>query len=677
MSVIKEYFGKEGRAVDLMDSFEFRPQQIDMGEAVERAFNDGSHLMVEAGTGTGKSLAYLVPAAIWAAKYNKKVVISTYTKTLQQQILNKDIPFMREALGIPFRYALCVGYGNYLSLRRMGRAAQTEMFKESKESRQRQEIFDWSETTRTGDRMELPFEVMANVWEDMGRQKELCMGKKCPTYRDCFYFKARKKWFGSHLLIVNHHLFFANIASGGGVLPQYDAVIFDEAQNIEEAASQFLGMDLSNSGIGFFLDRLYNPRTQKGILTRLESGSSGDTLPRRVVRVQEAAHTFFSEIFETYGFRNRSIRFYEPPPIENHLFIPLKELEDSLKSYGETLQSEEDRLEISSAATRCSEFSQALQFFLHQSLEEFVYWLEISQMRRGSKAVLRGVPIDISAELKRQVFNKTDTVIMTSATLSANGKFDYSKSRLGCDPQEELILDSPFDYPNQSLLYIPKDLPEPSEETEKYIPAISRRIWDLIFASGGRTFVLFTSYDALNRVYKEIEEISAKFPLIKQGEMPAAKMIEEFKKKPSVILATNSFWQGVDVPGEALQSVIITKLPFDVPTDPITEARMESFRKQNKNPFKHYQLPRAIIQLKQGFGRLIRKQTDIGVASILDARLVNRSYGKQFIESLPDSKRTNDLESVKEFFRNNGSTQEEFPPSLGSKAQIVDLDSRR
>jgi ATP-dependent DNA helicase DinG len=220
-------------------------------------------------------------------------------------------------------------------------------------------------------------------------------------------------------------------------------------------------------------------------------------------------------------------------------------------------------------------------------------------------------------------------------------------------------------------------LPEPSEETEKYIPAISRRIWDLIFASGGRTFVLFTSYDSLNRVYKEIEEISSKFPLIKQGEMPAAKMIEEFKKKPSVILATNSFWQGVDIPGEALQSVIITKLPFDVPTDPITEARMESFRKQNKNPFRYYQLPRAIIQLKQGFGRLIRKQTDIGVASILDTRLINRSYGKQFVESLPDSKRTDDLETVKNFFQKNNLEVKKALPSPGLKAQIVDLDSRR
>ena len=258
MSFIKEIFGESGRAADLMDSFEYRPQQIYMGEAVERAFTNGNHLMVEAGTGTGKSLAYLIPAAIWAAKNDKKVIISTYTKTLQQQILNKDIPFMRKALGLAFRYALCLGYGNYLSLRRMGRVAQTEMLNDLKEAWQRQEIFSWSETTQTGEKMELPFEIISKVWEDMGRQKELCLGKKCPTYRDCFYFAARKKWFGSHLLVVNHHLFFANIASGGGVLPQYDAVIFDEAQNLEEAATQFLGLELSNFGIAFFLDRLYN-----------------------------------------------------------------------------------------------------------------------------------------------------------------------------------------------------------------------------------------------------------------------------------------------------------------------------------------------------------------------------------------------------------------------------------
>ncbi|MFQ5673118.1 MAG: ATP-dependent DNA helicase [Nitrospinales bacterium] len=646
---INEYLGNQGRVARHMNAFEFRRQQVTMAEAVTRSLADGHHLMVEAGTGTGKSLAYLIPAVLWAVKNNRKIVVSTYSKALQQQILHTDIPFLRDKLGLSFRYSLCVGHGNYLSLRRLKRAHQTGLFTDSESSRQLQAVADWAGTTETGVRGELPFEVLPAVWEDVGRQKELCLGKRCETYNACFYFKERKKWFGSHLLVVNHHLFFANIASGGGVLPRYDAVIFDEAQNVEEVATHFLGLELSNTALIYFLDRLFNRRTQKGILSRLETDSPILPLQKKVLDARRAVDTFFDRIFEEYGRQARVLRFYKPPPIENAITGPLRVLQESLKTFEGQLPSEDDQLEVSAAAIRCAEFNNTLNALLNQKVDDYVYWLELGKGRRFLRAILRGVPIDVSGPLKEQVFDRTPRAVLTSATLTTDHSFDFVKKRIGCEPKEDLILDSPFDFRTQALLYIPADLPEPSEKTGRYIQALSQRIKDLVEAAKGRTFVLFTSYDTLNRVHEELGPLSHKYPFLKQGEISTGRMIEKFKQTPSVIFGTNSFWQGIDIPGEALTSVIITKLPFDVPNEPLTEARLEHLRAQSVNPFKHYQLPRAIIQLKQGFGRLIRKKTDTGIVSILDPRLTNRGYGRRFIASLPDCRVVKEIAEVRKF----------------------------
>lgn len=631
----------------MMPSYEFRQQQLAMSEAVANSLAEGYHLMVEAGTGTGKSLAYLIPAILWAIKNNKKVIVSTYTKTLQQQILDHDIPLLREKFGLAFRYAVCLGHENYLSLRRLKRASQTGMFINPEEDRQMRAIFDWAGETMTGLKSELPFETSA-VWEEVGRQKDLCMGKNCETHNSCFYFKERRKWFSAHLLIVNHHLFFANVASNGAVLPRYDAVIFDEAQNLEEVATSFLGLEISNTGLFYFLDRLYNNKTHKGLLTRIDY-SAPLHLHGLVNQVRLAVAGFFDQVFEAYGRKDQVIRFYKPAQLENIIYTPMQELFETLKSIEPRLQSEEDKLEVAAAATRCFDYNIALQTLLHQMKEGYVYWLEVTGKKRWTRAVLCGVPINVAEELDRQVFNKTERVALTSATLTTNRKFDFIKNRIGYKPKEEIILDSPFDFSEQVLLYLAGDLPEPSDKTERYIHAISDRAREIVLATGGRTFILFTSYDVMKRVYLELESLP--YSLLKQGDMPTNQMIERFKERPSVIFGTNSFWQGVDIPGEALTSVIITKLPFDVPNEPLTEARLEDLRKKSLNPFQHYQIPRAIIQLKQGFGRLIRKKTDTGIVAILDSRVVHRNYGKQFIKSLPPCRVTENMEEVKKFLK--------------------------
>lgn len=638
-----------GRLSQKLEGFEHRPQQIQMARAVEAAFNEAKHLIVEAGTGTGKSLAYLIPAILWATENNKKVVISTHTKTLQQQILNHDIPFLREKLGIPFRYALCMGNENYLSLRRLKRSSQAGLFNKAEEEGQWNGVFGWAAKTDTGYRNDLPFEVMPQVWEEVGRQKELCLGKNCETHSSCFYFKARKKWFGAHLLVVNHHLFFANVANSGAVLPSFDAVVFDEAQNLEEAATQFLGLEISNSSLYHFLDRLHNPRAKKGLLTRLDHALAPH-VRKLAMTVRKSAEAFFSHFLEEYGKENRVLRFYKPPLLDNKVYAPLESLREALKSLEAGLHSEEDRVDAAAVAEKCFEFNNTISAILNQNLSGYVYWIEIIGRKRFSRVVLRGVPIHVAEELQLQVFEKLDRIVMTSATLTTHKKFEFIKERLGYQPHEELQLDAPFDYPNQALLYVPRDLPEPGSETGPYVEELSKRCRELVFASGGNTFILFTSYSLLNQIYEKLDGGGLPFPLIRQGDLPASLMIERFKEKPSVIFGTSSFWQGVDIPGEALQSVIITKLPFDVPKEPLTEARIEELKRQQINPFSHYQIPRAIIQLNQGFGRLIRKRTDIGVVSLLDSRLSRRGYGKKFIASLPACPVVTEMSDVKKFF---------------------------
>jgi len=646
----EHYFGESGLLATTMDGFEHRPQQTHMGGLVEEALQGGGHLIVEAGTGTGKSLAYLIPAILWAVKNNKRVVISTYTKALQEQILHHDLPFLREHLPVAFRYAICMGHENYLSLRRLKRARQAGLFTDRLEEKQMEVIADWAGRTESGLKSDLPFEPLSAVWEDVGRQKDLCMGKACETHGSCFYFKERKRWFGAQLLIVNHHLFFANVASAGAVLPPFDAVVFDEAQNLEEAATSFLGLEVSNAGLYYFLDRLNHPRTKKGSLQRIAHSRRAEA-ETQVAVVRQRVDRFFEQVFEEFGRAPRSLRFHSRPLIDNTVYVPLKDLHDILKEVEATARSEEDRLEAQAAANRCFEFNNTLQAILNQNLPGYVYWLEVAERKRMLSAVFRGVPIHVADEMQEQVFGKIDRVVLTSATLTTHQGFKFIEERIGFQPTVEETLDSPFDFPSQALIYQPSDMADPASKIEVYTAALAERCRELIRASGGKTFILFTSYAVMHRVYEQLEFLEGEYRLLRQGDLSPREMIRRFKELPSVIFGTSSFWQGIDIPGDALRSVIITKLPFDVPSDPITEARLEHLRKQSIDPFSQYQIPRAIIQLKQGFGRLIRKRTDTGVVSILDSRMRTRGYGKHFLAALPPCAVTEDLSEVRDFFK--------------------------
>lgn len=622
-----------------------------MAGAIDGAISSSDHLIVEAGTGVGKSLAYLTPFIYWAVNEKKKVVISTYTKTLQQQLAGKDLPFLKKALDIDFRFALCLGGENYLCLRRATGASQYGLLNSRKEVREYEEIHSWQSRTETGLKQELSFEPSPEVWTRVCRIGDLCMGNRCPFRDDCYYNRARKLQNKSH--ICNHHLYFANLAAGGKALPAFDAVVFDEAHNIEDVATSYLGIEISNFKIKFLCDGLLNPRTDKGLLARLSKpmGKRRNLLENRVNEVRTAATNFFSNLAAVFGDKAITRRIRKPNFIYNSLKEPLSGLSSALKDLADEFEEDkEERIEVLAFASRSNEINRGLEAIIRQSLEEYVYWIEVVKKPRYSKYTLHAAPINVADELRSHVFDQIRPVILTSATLATNGSFDYIKGRLGLEDCRELLLSSPFKYQDNVILYTSYDLPDPSTELDKYESSLIKEIEKILSISRGGTFVLFTSFKMLNKAYEQLKgQLSER--LLKQGDMPRYKLIEEFKQNgSSILLGTNTFWQGIDVPGKSLQGVIITKLPFAVPNDPIHEARMELLQSQNIEPFTHYQVPQAIIMLKQGFGRLIRTKRDKGMIAILDPRVKTRFYGKWFLDSLPLCKQITALKEVREFF---------------------------
>jgi ATP-dependent DNA helicase DinG len=631
-------FGKSGLISQMMHAaYEHRPQQIAMAEAVEKALALKTHLIVEAGTGVGKSLAYLVPLINWAREENCRVVVATYTKALQQQLVGKDLPFLKNALG-DFRFALCVGGENYLCLRRFDHLRMGDLYEQS-EIDSLNRLFAWSTRTRTGLKSELDFEPSVGLWSKACRQADLCFAKDCGFYRDCCYQKARTYEQQAQILVANHHLFFADMATGGNVLPSYKAVIFDEAHQVEDVATDYLGMEVTNYSVRYLLDSLLSYRTRKGMLTRLTLQDSEVQHVRGMVDgLRIVVDNFFLNLHPLLH-EEPSLRIRKKHIIPDILSDPLLELSDTLSKL--SVETQEEELEVKAFAARAQMLASAVRINLEQSADGFVYWAE----RENTRYRLVASPIDVADALRENLFGRTGTVVLTSATLSAGGSFTYIKNRLGLDAPQELLLDSPFDFESRSMLYIASGLDE--QKAEGFQKKFDDELKAVLSITKGRTLVLFTSYGHLRKSAETLRKELPDLGFLCQGEIPAFRLIEQFKGSANaVLMGTASFWQGIDIPGNALQCVVIAKLPFAVPDEPIIEARMERL----KNPFFEYQIPQATLLFRQGFGRLIRTGTDSGAVAVLDSRIMTKNYGKWFLKSIPKCRITDDREDLKNFF---------------------------
>jgi ATP-dependent DNA helicase DinG len=618
-----------------------------MAQAVEQALAEKRHLIVEAGTGTGKTLAYLVPVI----RSGKRVIISTGTKNLQEQLFHKDIPFLEQALFPEGAGKLNVCYmkgrNNYLCRKKLYDLTDQPVLGGLDEIEHYRAIAAWEKATQTGDRVELASLPEASaLWHKLDARSDTCLGQKCSAWEKCFITEMHRKAAESDIIIVNHHLFFADLAikqqaeyaPDAGILPEVGAVIFDEAHELEDVAGSYFGVSVSNGRVEELC------RDVEGSLQRNHMLSA--SLSGALKSLRERSGFFFSLLPSgdgRFAFENRR-DFLEDNGEE---FLVLQQSLTRLGSELEGLPSKPE--EIFNFSRRAQELQVQLGFLMESEDRNTVFWIE---RRRGARdklnVFLQATPIDVAPILKTCLFDKLECAVLTSATLAVGGGFEYMRRRLGLEYVRELVLPSHFDYENQALFYVPPDLPDP--RTPQFAAKAADRIRKLLEITQGRAFVLFTSYAQMNDVYQRLLG-ELEFPMLLQGDAPKSALLEEFRMTPhAVLFATSSFWQGVDVQGEQLSCVIIDRLPFAVPSDPVVAARVKSIDAEGGNAFFQYQVPAAVITLKQGFGRLIRSLNDRGLLALLDNRILKKQYGQVFVESLPSYHRTTDLDQVEKFF---------------------------
>lgn len=650
---MEEIFGKKGLIAKHHKEYEYRGGQIKMAEAVLKAFEENKHLIVEAGTGTGKTLAYLVPAIAYALKHGKRVIISTGTKNLQEQLMEKDIPFLQRVMPKKFKAAYMKGRSNYACLNRIKKAETQPILESLDEYDSFQKVSRWSRESETGDKAEL-IDLPENLsyWKDINAKSETCIGQKCADFEPCFITRMRQEAEAADIVIVNHHLFFADLNIRGNeygrVLPDYAAVIFDEAHLIEDIASDYFGFQVSS----YQLDELVRD-VERLPITDVQLNRDLTKQCAKIINLSDAFWTRFVQ------GRGQDGRF--PIPLNSFASqkktgeieaTPLGEayfaLDNTLGHLESTLSKLDDETsEIESVVRRARQVRFDLDFIASQSEKDYVYWME----RRGRGMFLRASPIDVSALLQDKLFDKVETCILTSATLSSNGKFDFVKNRLGLNDGEKtksLLAPSSFNYEKQAIIYLPKAMPDP--RSPEYTSIAANEIVKLLQITEGRAFILSTSNSAMNALY-ELVSMRVDFPCFVQGSMSKTGLLDQFRAtRNSVLFATSSFWQGVDVRGEQLSCVVIDKLPFAVPTDPIVAARTKFIDEQGGMSFFEYSVPNAVITLKQGVGRLIRSATDRGVIALLDSRIRTKGYGKDFLNSLPRMRITTELKDVNSVF---------------------------
>jgi ATP-dependent DNA helicase DinG len=664
-----QFFAPGGVLSRTHPGYEFRRGQLQMAQAVELALEEKRHLIVEAGTGTGKTLAYLVPVI----RSGKRVIISTGTKNLQEQLFYKDVPFLEQALfgGLTAsgtRLSVCYmkGRNNYLCRKKLYDLTEQPVLSGLDEIEQYRAMVAWEKTTQTGDRAELAELPEASMlWHKLDARSDACLGKNCSQWERCFITEMRRKAIESDIIIVNHHLFFADLAikmqaddaADAGILPEAAAVIFDEAHEIENVAGNYFGISVSNLRVEDLARDVEASLQHNRMFSAALSGALGS--------LRERSQFFFSLLPAGEGRFSFDTRreFLEENGDE---FLALNQALTRLAGELEGLAQKPE--EVFSFVRRTQEIQVQLGFAMEAEDRNTVFWIERrggrgranSQSQRDSgktreslqsrqNVFLQATPIDVGPILQKCLWSKLECAVLASATLAVGGGFDYIRQRLGLEHARESVLPSHFDYESQALLYVPPDLPDP--RTPQFGMAAAERIRKLLEITRGRAFVLFTSYGQMNDIYQRLLGM-IEFPMLRQGDAPKSALLEEFRLTPNAVLfATSSFWQGVDVQGEQLSCVIIDRLPFAVPSDPVVAARVKAIDADGGNAFFQYQVPAAVIILKQGFGRLIRSLHDRGLLCLLDNRILKKQYGRVFVESLPKYKRTTEMRVVEEFFR--------------------------
>ena len=658
---VSALLSEDGAIARRISGFESRPQQLEMAAAVEECLARKGRLLVEAGTGVGKTFAYLLPAIARVVDHRERVLICTHTIALQEQIVDSDIPLLNASIPEEFTSVLVKGRGNYVSLRRLGLASgrQERLFGDDTDRHELHQIEDWAYSTRDGTLASLPVVPRHSVWEHVQSDAGNCMGRRCPTYDRCFYQAARRRMEHSDILVCNHALFFSDLAlraRGRGFLPPYQHVILDEAHCIESVAAEHFGARISESRVGHLLRSLWNPSQGRGFLAALRVREGADRTVADAVAacesVRRASEDFFAALWRLGDGSpaDGSRRIAGANAVPDPLSAPLRQLAGLLRLVRERTEDEADSFELNAFSQRAQDLAESCESLVAQSLPGCVYWTEAAASRRrhrGSKRPemsLLSAAVDVSPILRQHLFAQDVSVVLTSATLATartgddERAFAHAALTLGATDARTVSLGSPFDYARQVRVIVEASMPDP--RAPGHVEALSERIMRHVEATDGGAFVLFTSFATMNSVAARITEplVEAGHPVHVQGMgAPNAVLLRRFREdERSVLMGVASFWQGIDVRGRALRNVIITRLPFDPPDDPLVQAREELLKSQGKSAFMHDQLPRAVIRFRQGFGRLIRGATDSGRVVVLDPRIVTKPYGRAFLDALPE-----------------------------------------